>query len=608
MQIKTFRREKNQGEGTVDKSKGAFKRTFRKRGPLLIVAISVLLGIVVESCRNNQSDTTSYIQTLDSLLSRSDDFTRQRLANIEELKVKFNEAGNAEDRYVYSNMLVENYFTLSADSALRYTEESLRIAENEGDKSKMTRALINKGTLLAASGLLLQALATVDSIHPAELAENEIVDYYALRIYVYGHLRSYVQGEDNEYYRLERLYKDSLMSVISPGHPEYLLYKGWAILGTEENPEKVIKALREKINSDSLSEYQKARGAFVLARLYENQGDRENFEKYMTLSAIIDIKTANSATSSLRDLATIVFKDGSGDVDRANSYIRYSLNKALDYPNRAKAFGISKALDSINTEYQARLVRQQHRTILFLVLVCVLAGVLIVAIVAIIRQNKKLGRQREEVDRMNRQLNQKVVELSDAEGKLNEMNNLLKHLNEDLKEKNEALYEANFVKEEYIGYVFNLCSSYIAKIEDLKRNIYLKTLKKQYKEIEAETNNIDIKDELKDFYHSFDSIFLTIYPDFVKDFNSLLLPEKQVVVKEGELLNMELRIYALMRLGITDSAKIAEFLHCAPQTIYNYRLRTRSRSIYSSREEFMERFKTLGSFEGGTSLEKKEGE
>ena len=95
------------------------------------------------------------------------------------------------------------------------------------------------------------------------------------------------------------------------------------------------------------------------------------------------------------------------------------------------------------------------------------------------------------------------------------------------------------------------------------------------------------------YYKNFDAIFLHVYPSFVSDFNELLLPEERIVLKEGELLNTELRIYALVRLGINDSVKIAELLHCSPQTVYNNRLKVRNKASVP-KEQFAETVRLLG--------------
>ena len=173
-------------------------------------------------------------------------------------------------------------------------------------------------------------------------------------------------------------------------------------------------------------------------------------------------------------------------------------------------------------------------------------------------------------------------------------NRQLQLLNCQLQETNTELTESNYVKEEYIGYIFNICSNYISKLDEYRKNINRKVKTGMVDEVKKMTDVPSfISNELKEFYRNFDAIFLHIYPDFVSDFNSLLQPDKQIVLKEGELLNTELRIYALVRLGISDSVKIAEFLHCSPQTVYNSRLKTRSKSIIP-KEQFAETVKALG--------------
>lgn len=555
------------------------------------------MGYWLSACSSGEEREASNIAVLDSLLNHENEFTLDRLTRIEELKQKRKQAQAISDKYFYDNLLYENYYTLNADSALVYVNLCLEEAKEAGNKEWVNRSLIKKASLLTATGLLKGALDIMNNIDTSKLGKNELVDYYGQMVYLYSHLGNYAGGSNNHYYVTERLYKDSVMNVIEPSHPQYLWYKSWDILGTTQSPDSVIKALKDRLETSNLNDRRDAQDAYILARLYEQKGDKLNYEQYMALSAIVDVKIANAEIASLEDLATIMFQNGKGDIERAYTYINYCLDKSLSYPNRSKALGIAELLGEINSAYQQQLKDNQRKTYVFLVLMCVFAGCLFIAVLNIVMQYKRLKKQGDEIRQANEQLNQKVEELSAAEHKLNDLNKLLTVLNSDLKSKNDQLYEANFVKEEYIGYVFKLCSNYIAQIEEFKRNIYLKVVKKQWKEVERLTTDLDVKDEMKDFYHSFDTIFLNLYPNFVSDFNALLKPDKQITLKEGELLNMELRIYALVRLGITDSVKIADFLHCAPQTVYNYRLRARSRSVYE-KTEFLDKVKSIGNFSG----------
>ena len=206
---------------------------------------------------------------------------------------------------------------------------------------------------------------------------------------------------------------------------------------------------------------------------------------------------------------------------------------------------------------------------------------------------KHISKSRAQLDKANQSLNEHVKQLSDTQNRLEEVNSQLKLLNEQLYDKNNQLCESNYVKEEYIGYVFSLCSTYIGKLEELRKNINRKLKTKQVEEAKTLTESPIARNELKEFYHNFDAIFLHVYPNFVSDFNALLHSDEQIILKDGELLNTELRIYALVRLGINDSMKIAEFLHCSIQTVYNNRLRMRNRAIIP-KDDFANTVKSLG--------------
>ena len=551
------------------------------------------ISLSFSSCSEGSSKTDAYISQLDSLLQRHDELERSKLMRIGELRQKLAHAASPTDKYMINSLLLDEFSTYNSDSAMKYVDYNLDIARQVGNKEWENRNNIIKSGLLAGSGLLARSEEIMLSINPSTLPKDILTDYYGQMIFLYSHLGNYTGGDVNDYYIKERAYKDSIVQIIDSRHPDYLWYKGWDILGTDKSDDKLIGALRDLLDKSELNTRKDAKDAYILAKLYEQKGDHDNFKKYMTISGIADVKIINAEISSLEDLAKIMFAEG--DVNRAYRYINYSLNKAISYPNRVKAYGITNTLDSINRAYQEQGEKQQRRTRFFLILVCLLAAVLTGAIATIIVQNSRLRRRRRNLDAANKSLNKNVAKLSAAQQQLNDANSQLHQLNTDLKLKNDELNEANYVKEEYIGYIFTICSNYISKLEELKRNIHIKAVTKKYKEIEAETADLDMKEELKDFYQSFDSIFLHIYPNFVNDFNSLLQDDKKIIPREGELLNTELRIYALVRLGITDSVKIAEFLHCSVQTVYNNRFRVRNKAIIP-KKDFAESVRTLGHY------------
>lgn len=559
----------------------------------LFLTISLYLSPSIHSA-NATDDADVYISILDSLLQHQKDFEREKLLRIGEIMEKGKASTSDFDKFLNYGLLAEEYSTFRADSALKYINLNLNIADKYDNQEWKARTLLSKANLLTGTGLLAEANDVPAQIDRSRLPDELLPDYYGELIYLYSHLGNYTGGNANIYYVKERAYKDSIMSVISPSHPDYLWYKGWDILGTDKKDDTIIPSLEKRLSSANLNTRKDAKEAYVLSKLYEWQGDRGNFKKYMALSAIIDVKTANAEIASMEDLAKILFNEK--DIDRAYTYINYSLNQARSFPNRVRILGITKTIDSINLAYQERNRQQEQRIHLFFTLVCILAILSTATVIIIIVQNRNLKRQRADLDKANKDLSGNVAELSSARNQLADANRQLKDLNENLRKKNDELNEANYVKEEYIGYIFTICSNYISKLDDLRKSIHVKAVTRKYKEIEESTSGATfMKDELKDFYNSFDTVFLHIYPDFVKDFNSLLQEDKTIIPKEGELLNTELRIYALVRLGITDSVKIAEFLHCSPQTVYNNRFRVRNKAIIP-KDRFAETVRTLGKY------------
>lgn len=165
-------------------------------------------------------------------------------------------------------------------------------------------------------------------------------------------------------------------------------------------------------------------------------------------------------------------------------------------------------------------------------------------------------------------------------------NNKLVLLNNELNESNDYLFEANHIKEQYIIHFLDLCSDYITKMEDYRISLNRLALNNQMdKLLKRLRSGTQIVDEIENLYKNFDSVFLSLYPTFVSEFNNLLAKEEQIVPKQNELLNRELRIFALLRLGISDTAKIASFLRCSISTVYNYRTRIRNKAIVP-RDEF----------------------
>lgn len=560
------------------------------------ILMLLLLLVSVEAYSIN-SELEQLLLRLDSVLACSDKYVAEKEARIEELRKRKSSALKPEESLWLNKMFYDEYYVYNADSAMVYVDENINIARELGRKDWEQEWLLNKVFLYSASGLLGEAEKTIKNIDLEILNRDLKFQYYDTNIYLYSHLGKYV-GERSEltkiYYQREVELQREALNFIDPEHPSY--YNLYASLHKNypraAQGDSIKKDLKNIVDNSKLVTRTDAINSYTLATMYYNEGDDENYIKYLIFSAIADIKICNRDIASLEELSNILYLYQ--EIDRGYTYIGYCLKAALLYPNRFRVVNMSSVMDKLRMAYQQRNVEQKSKLRSSLYSMSIMSVVLLISILFICVQYRRLVKSRKELDESNRLLNRHVDELSEAHQMLADVNKELSEVNEKLKISNSKLQESNYVKEEYIGYVFSICSSYISKLEEYRKSINRKLKAGQIDDIKSLTSSTTIvQSELKEFYHSFDAIFLHVYPDFVEDFNSLLRPEERVVLKEGELLNTELRIYALVRLGISDSVKIAEFLHCSPQTVYNNRLRTRNKAIIP-KEEFAETVRSLG--------------
>ncbi|WP_342993166.1 MULTISPECIES: DUF6377 domain-containing protein [Bacteroides] len=560
-----------------------------------LLTLLLLFTSTFLSADSHSMEIESLLSKLDSLIARKDDFVAAKEAKINQLHNQGRNIRTSEERYWLNKMYYDEYSVYNSDSAMIYVDQNLDIADKLNKKEWKAEWKIKKSFLLAATGLLKEALDELRNVSSQLLTPELKVEYYGQLMYLYSHFRQY-SGDNNTniregYYEKEKAYKDSIYAYITPQDPFYLWYKGWKFLGTTET-ESIKKELLNEVERSSLETRRDAMNAYILACLYQDSNQQNEYLKYMIYSAMADVKTANKDIASLEELSKTLYE--LNDIDRAYTYINYCLQNAQLYRNRVRVIGISETQDAIHRAYQERNIRQEARLHTFLFLVSILSIILLIAILYIYMQMKRLAYSRSQLNESNQLLNKHVDELSETHQLLEKANGQLQSLNEQLKETNAQLRESNYVKEEYIGYVFSICSNYISKLDEFRKSINRKMKAKQFDDIKELTDSpIMAQNELKELYHNFDAIFLHVYPNFVEDFNALLHPDEQILLKDGELLNTELRIYALVRLGINDSVKIAEFLHCSPQTVYNNRLKTRNKAIVP-KDEFANTVKNLG--------------
>lgn len=540
-----------------------------------------------------EKEIPQLLATLDSILVQTGELASQKELKIAQLKKKLSNAANFEEEFWINKMLYDESFVFNADSAMKYVDRNIQIATELKKKDWQDEWLINRSFMFAATGLLKEAGEVLEKVDSTSLSDGLKLSYYYQRSYLYSHLGQYMGDQkqvNNKYYNEFENANKHMLALVRPKDPLYW----WCVASCNElSPEdSLFSALENVVLSSHHNTRLDAMNAYGLSNMYKRLGDKEKTMIYLIYSAMADLRVCNRDIASLQELSSLLYD--AGDIDRAYAYMNYCLKAALLYPDRVRIINISTELDKIYANYQQRDIRWRNSLQNYLYVVTFFSIILVLALIGLYRQTKKLRKSRTELDSANHSLNQHVVELSQMHKQLALANQELQNLNELLRSANQKLQESNDVKEEYIGYVFSICSNYISKLDEYRKNINRKLKTGQFEEARQLTDNSSLtQNELKDFYANFDAIFLRVYPDFVADLNSLLRPEEQILLKDASELNTEVRIYALVRLGINDSVKIADFLHCSPQTVYNHRLRMRNKAIIP-KDKFAEAVRLLG--------------
>ena len=563
---------------------------------ILIVCLLFPAYACADTSKHALEENRKLLHSLDSLLEQQDLFVRVKEERIKQLKMQYSRVKDVKELYAMNRMVYLEYRVYDADSALHYINKNIQLAQQTNNRTWEVVSLLEQSFVLTSSGLLTEALKAVSDIQPEELPQNLRSEYFGRLCTLYSRLRDY-SSENSQlsehYNNLQKAFRDSVYLTATPDELRYWNCRAWLYLGTPEI-EPVKQAFEENKQTLSNDSRKYSIATYNLSAIYRSENNDSKYLENLILSAMADIRSVNGDIGSLQEIAEYLFKHG--EIDRAYNYILYCSQKAMLFHNRVRIVKMSHLQNQIYKAYQEQSRTQQKRLQASLIAASFLFRVLIGAFLFIRKQMHRLKEANLKLDSTNQKLSVNMDALSTAHQRLEEVNMQLKDLNTQLQEVNDQLRESNYVKEEYIGYVFNICSTYISKLEEFRKNINRKLKVGQIEDVKAMTDSsATASNELKEFYQNFDTIFLHLYPDFVGDFNALLLPEERIELKEGELLNTELRIHALIRLGITDSVKIADFLHCSAQTVYNNRLRTRNKSIIP-KEDFINAVKKLGKY------------
>lgn len=518
----------------------------------------------VQLCASNGS-VDSLLLELDKTIRERPVYIEKKEQSLNRLKESLKRPVSDEERFSSLGTLLDEYRSFNTDSSLHVARQRYQLAMRLNNQEWINNARMNTADIMGTAGMYKESIDLMQKIHIASLPPYLHSYYYHIYRTVYGLMADYAvtDREKKLYAEMTDRYRDSLLLVNDKNSLVYTLVQGDQYNARYEY-DKAIRLLTDRYLQDQQQDVHTiAICAYTLSESYRLKGDRENQKKFLIISAISDMKSGVREYISLRKLAVLLFKEG--DVDRAYSYLKLCMNDAVACNARLRILEILEIFPIINDAYQEKSEKQQNQMKWALVFISLLSLFLLVAIVYVNKQMKRVAAARRE-----------VVE---ANNRLKELNEELHRSNEQLKEANHSIAENSYLKEEYIGRYMDQCSVYLEKMDNYRRSLgkiaATGNVEELYKNIKSSKF---IEGELKEFYANFDNTFLQLFPAFVEEFNALLADGEQIYPKPNERMTTELRIFALIRLGITDSVKIAQFLRYSVTTIYNYRTKVRNKA------------------------------
>lgn len=562
---------------------------------IILLVISICGASAKSSAALNSGlSTQQLLDSLDSSLGKSAAYTAEKERRISSLRRRLSQTANPEQRFWICRNLVDEYSSYNSDSALHYIDASTAVGRQTGRREWVDEMNLNRAYIYAATGLLAEAESALNEVDPRQMTPALATEYYNRLLFVLTHKDQYL-GKNSltrPYSERAKAMLDSVSRLMQPSDPQYIWFLAWRSMTDPAKTREAIPVVEKALENSTYSTREEAMNAWILSRLYELTGNSDMMMRYLILSAIADVRTSNKEIASLEEISNRLYQ--SNDLERANDYISHCLQLANDYKSRVRVGRLADLQYHITKAYSQRNERQRRKLNVYFIIALMFAAGLAVAMLFLYKQNRRIHRSKTELDRSNAQLNSKVEELSLTRRQLKEANDRLEILYRNMRDEAGELAAGNDAKERYIADIFAICSDYISKLDEFRRNIYRKIVAHNFDEVKELTKSHELSHgEIKELYQNFDSIFLKVYPNFVDDFNTLLRPDERVAMKKPGVLTTEIRIYALVRLGINDSVKIARFLHCSTQSVYNARMKMRNKSDIS-KEQFAEAVRRLG--------------
>ncbi|PZR27689.1 MAG: transcriptional regulator [Citrobacter freundii] len=510
------------------------------------------------------------------------------IRRIDQLKTSLKEkAKSPQEIFWLQEKIYEAYKLFNYDSAYHYAGNLVNTSRNLPEQDYWVAARLKLSFILLSAGLYKETYDSLNSIARHPVPEALKGEYYALWGRYYYDLAGYANDHYHsvDYDIAGGKFIDSAIIYYSPGSFEYNYYRGLRLF--KENRTTEAAGYLEKLMTDSsLTQHQLALTTSTLSGFYLQKGNMDKAIDLLIMATIADIRSSTKENGAIFHLAELLYKQG--DIKHAVMCIESAVTNAEFYGARQRKVQASSILPLIEGERINGIEAQKSLLIKYAIIVTILGFTLLVLAWIIWRQVKKLKQAQEALTQAHQRQQEINHQLEESNQRLEELNLRLEESNHRLADLNEKLEDSNKIKEEYIGFFFRSDSEFYGKLEKVKTDIEKKLLERRYDDIRFFLNKIDTKKEKEELLHSFDIIFLKLFPNFLAEVNSLLREDEKIRLKEGELLSTDLRIFALMRMGVTDPEKIAQILEYSVKTIYSYKSRIKNKAVVSG-DEFEER-------------------
>lgn len=544
-----------------------------------------ILFLLLPTTLSAGSKTQQLRQKLDNLLEQRKALIDNKNKDINRLKKNLTTSENTLKRLQTYEQLFEEYYVFQFDSAMTYLNKGIKLAKETQNTYYYNSNTISKAELLSIGGLYSEAIHEIEQVDTTGLDKAQHFEYYFSLFRIHTYWADFCN--DKTYTPTHRLKAQEYLKKAMPFCDEtgktYEYYLGEYAVFVLNNPQAArahyVKAIKQLPQNSRFY----AMSCFALSGSYGNEGNTEKQEEFLLLSSIADIENCTLENFALQNLAMYIFEHNKDELDLAQQYIQTALEDAHFYNNRLRIIEISSKLPVIVSSYQQTLNQRNKVQMTAIIAISLLLLFLLSAVFYIVKQTKRLSLQQQELQKNNNQLS--------------ELNRQQKELNTQLHDLNALLVDTNRKRERLAKLYIDLCAKYIARLKKQQTLVKRKIKANQTTELLSQLSSERLSEEdAATFLSRFDKAFLDLYPDFTEELNSLLLPEGQILNKSTDELTTEQRIMALIRLGVKESAEIADLLFYSPQTIYNYRSVLKGKAINKEtfEEEVMKLCRVIG--------------